>query len=182
MPPAVPITPRRGRPAFSLVELVIVIVILTIIAMIAIPRIGVGAAAAEESALKADLTRLRKAIDLYAAEHRGVYPGATDAGGSFGVAGSEAAFVNQLTLFTDIQGRCSETRDGEYMYGPYLSPGIPPLPLGPNRGSRRVSTSNSGPFSAVVDGTGWVYNFTTGRIIANADDMDRSGSTPYDEY
>jgi len=182
MPPRVPIKPRRIDRAFSLVELVIVIVILAIIAAIAIPRIGVGAAAAEESALKADLARLRKAIDLYAAEHRGVYPGATDAGGSYGTAGSEAAFANQLTLYTDIQGRCSEKKDATHVYGPYLAPGIPPVPLGPNRGSRRVSTSNSGPMSAVGDGTGWVYNFITGRIIANADELDRSGLITYDEY
>ena len=62
------------KSAFSLVELVIVIVIIGIIAAIAVPRISRGAKGATDSALKGDLTALRSAIDLYAAEHGGSFP------------------------------------------------------------------------------------------------------------
>jgi len=44
-----------------------------------------------------------------------------------------------------------------------------------------ISTANNGPYSAVEDGTGWVYNYETGEIIANADETDDSG-TPYEQY
>src|SRR3954466_12698522 len=66
---------RRSRSsAFSLIELVIVVVIIAIIGAIAIPRMSRGAAGASDSALTADLTTMRKAIDLYQTEHNGSWP------------------------------------------------------------------------------------------------------------
>jgi len=167
--------------AFSLVELVIVIVILGIVAAIAVPRISQGARGAGESALRSDLKVLRNAIELYASEHNGSFPGSKSAGGSYGAAGSEAAFKNQLILYTDAEGNCSTVKDATYIYGPYLRKDIPPLPIGKNKGSTLISTANNGPYSAVEDGTGWVYNYETGEIIANADETDDSG-TPYEQY
>ncbi len=61
---------RRKR-AFSLIELVIVVVIIGIVAAIAIPRMSRGSEGAAESSLVADLSVMRKAIDLYAVEHIG---------------------------------------------------------------------------------------------------------------
>ncbi len=55
--------PRRKR-AFSLIELVIVVVIIGIVAAIAIPRMSRGSEGAAESSLVADLSVMRKAIDL----------------------------------------------------------------------------------------------------------------------
>ncbi len=171
----------RPRTAFSLVELVIVIVIIGIIAAIAIPRVSRGARGAGESALRSDLATLRKAIELYAAEHNGVYPGAA-ADGAGNAGGSAGAFKNQLLKYSDAKGNVSDTRDATYVFGPYLRKGIPPLPVGENRGQDTVSVANNGPTSAVGDGTGWVYNCETGEIIANADDTDESGTMTYDQY
>ena len=63
-------TPR----GFSLIELVIVVVIIGIIGAIAIPRMSRGAKGAADSAVTANLTVLRNALDLYSTEHVGVYP------------------------------------------------------------------------------------------------------------
>ncbi len=169
--------PRGG---FSLIELVIVIVILSIIAAIAIPRIGRAAAAANESSLVTNLATMRKAIDCYAAEHHGVYPGAQKAG-TYGAAGTDAAFTSQLLMYTDAAGDCSKKRDQTHLYGPYLGR-IPPLSVGPNSGSAKVSVANNGPMSAIEDGSGWVYNCLTGQIIANADSLEEGQKSPYDAY
>ncbi len=167
---------------FSLVELVIVVVVIGIIAAIAIPRVSRGARGAGESALRSDLATMRHAIEQYASEHGGNFPGAKPAGDTFGEAGSENAFTNQLLLYTDEDGNCSTTKTGKFVLGPYLRKGLPPLPLGDNRGSSRVSVSNTTPMVAPDDGTGWVYDYSTGEIIANCDDPDSSGNRTYDQY
>ena len=66
---------RSQTRAFSLVELVIVVVIIGVIAAIAVPRISRGAKGAGESAVRMSLTGMRNAIDMYAAEHGGAWPG-----------------------------------------------------------------------------------------------------------
>lgn len=167
---------------FSLVELVIVIVIIGIIAGIAIPRVSRGSRGADEAALRSDLATLRSAIEYYASEHAGVFPGAKAAGGTYGGVGSEDAFKNQLLMYTDADGNCAAAKDETHIFGPYLRKGLPPLPVGKNRGNARVNTSNIDPQVAVDDGVGWVYCYTTGEIIANADDPDTSGELTYDLY
>lgn len=173
--------PKKHR-AFSLVELVVVIVIIAVIAAIAIPRFSRGAAGADESALMGNLATLRQAVELYGAEHGGDYPGKNGDGGT-GMAGSEEAMVNQLIKFSDVSGNVSDTKDATYKYGPYLRAGMPPLPVGTNRGSRTVKLDNTGPPAVdIAGGYGWICNQDTGDIIANADDMDSSGTRGYDEY
>jgi prepilin-type N-terminal cleavage/methylation domain-containing protein len=173
--------PTKCR-AFSLVELVVVIVIIAVIAAIAIPRFSRGAAGADESALMGNLATLRQALELYGAEHGGDYPGKNGDGGT-GAAGSEAAMVNQLIMFSDVDGKVSDSKDTTYKYGPYVRAGMPPLPVGANRGSRTVKLDDSAPPAVDISGGyGWIYNQDTGEIIANADDTDSGGSRTYDEY
>lgn len=172
---------NRSKAGFSLVELVIVIVILGIIAAIAIPRVTRGANAAGEAALRANLSILRAAIELYASEHGGYHPAALP-DGLGNTAGSPQAFENQLLKYTDARGNVADKKDATHIYGPYLRKGIPPLPVGKNKGANTVSVANNGPECAVDDGTGWVYNSDSGEIIANADDLDESGTKRYDEY
>ncbi len=167
--------------AFSLVELVIVVVIIGMIAAIAVPRISGGAAASNESALKADLTALRNVIDQYAAEHNNTFPGAA-VDGVGGTVNSALAFINQLTSFSNARGKVSSTADPGYRFGPSLRR-IPPLPVGDNRNSMEVAidTANSPP--VVTTGPeGWVYNPLTGEIIANSDQANRNNTRAYDEY
>ncbi len=163
---------KRNKWGFSLVELVIVVVIIGVIAAIAVPRISRGAKGAYDSSVRGSLAALRNAIDMYAAEHGGAFPGAD---------GDQDTLADQLTKKTDKSGNVGTTA-GVHIYGPYLRKGIPPLEVGPNRGATGVEMVNTGP---AVDETkttsGWVYNYTTGDLIANTDDEDEAGNK-YDTY
>ncbi len=169
----------RRTNAFSLVELVIVVVIIGIIAAIAVPRISRGAKGATESAVRGSLAGLRAAIDLYAAEHNGVFPGKnTNAGLAGGVASD---FVDQLTKYSNVDGATGayNTATG-VIYGPYLRNGMPPLPVGPAATKTDllfVATSPPTPDNA----GGWVYNPDTGEIRANTDVTDEAGNN-YSDY
>lgn len=175
-------TNRKRYGGFSLVELVIVIVIIGIIAAIAVPRISRGAKGATESAVRGDMASLRAAIDLYAAEHNGVFPGKNKNDGTSG--GTASDFVDQLTKFSDTSGKTGAYNAGTgIIYGPYLRSGMPPLPVGANAGSTDVlfDAANSPPVVAEGGGEGWVYNATTGEIIANTSATDEGG-TAYSTY
>lgn len=167
---------------FSLVELVIVIIIIGIIAAIAIPRVSRGSKGSGESALAGDLAVLRNAIELYAAEHGGDYPGAKADGGA-GMADSEAALISQLTQYSSVAGVVSTTRDVDHPFGPYLRKGIPPLPVSTKKGNTTVDmTAASPPAVVATAGVGWVYNSATGDIIANSDEAGEDGVTTFDSY
>lgn len=166
----------RTNTAFTLVELVIVVVIIGIIAAIAVPRISRGAKGADEAALRANLAALRGAIDLYAAEHGGDFPGAKLAGAASAV----VAFESQLGKYTDVNGNYSADKIGKFIYGPYIRRIMPPLPVGMNRGNTKTSVGNTGPTVNVAGDFGWIYNFTIGEIIANADDLEDAGVLTYD--
>jgi len=177
-------TRTSGRPGFSLVELVIVIVIIGIIAAIAIPRVSRGSKGASESSLASNLSALRRVLELYAAEHNGDYPGAKKSDGS-GTAGAEADLVDQLTMYSKGNGQTKATRDvaNGFIFGPYLRKGIPPVPVGANKGNSGVAFDASNSPPVVTGGTeGWVFNPATGEIIANTDDADDSGQQTYDQY
>jgi prepilin-type N-terminal cleavage/methylation domain-containing protein len=173
---------RRHRiHGFSLVELVIVIIILAVISAIAVPRIGRGAKGADDSALGQNLAILRSAIETYSAEHGGKYPGAV-ADGAGGAAGSEAAFISQLTKFSDKTGNVSDTKDTATgkIYGPYLHK-IPTSTVGANNGQSGVKVVTGATVPAVGGTTGWVYNADTGKLIANCGDTADNGLT-YDTW
>ncbi|MCE2653194.1 MAG: type II secretion system protein [bacterium] len=149
-----------GHRAFSLIELVIVVVIIGIIGAIAIPRMSRGAEGATDSALTANLSVLRNAIDLYKTE-QGAYP-------------PETGFANHLTTYTNGAGGQSATKDSTHIYGPYLR-AIPALPVGAEKGKTDVG-------SAVAAGTAWVYDSDTGRIFANTGDLMDARGKLYSDY
>ncbi len=138
-----PAVRRRIIRGFSLVELVMVVMIVAVVSAIAIPRLNRGSTAAAESALRADLVALNKAIDLYAAEHNGDFP-------------NTGRVASQLTLFTDEAGATSATLTGTHFYGPYVRT-IPPQPLGTRKGNTAIATSD-GPT------VGWIYHPARGAI------------------
>jgi prepilin-type N-terminal cleavage/methylation domain-containing protein len=146
---------------FSLLEVVIVVAIIAILAAIGIPRMSRGARGAGDSALLGDLATLRNAIDLYAAEHAGVFPDA-------------ATDPNTLTRYTDASGNTNAAKVSPYIYGPYMR-SIPPLPVGAERGSTTIA-------AAPAAGVGWIYNATDGTIHANTTtEMDEAGKL-YSDY
>jgi len=166
--------------AFSLVELVVVVVIIGIISAIAVVRVSQGARAANDSALKASLAAIRSAIDHYASEHQGAFPGLHRADGSQEYDGLAYAFEAQLIRHTAITGKTGKYNPSAtppIIYGPYLQRGIPPQPVGPNAGDIRVKIDKTGSPPPVSEdtGKGWVYNPETGEIIANTNDLDSSG-------
>ena len=154
----------RNRRAFSLIELVIVVVIIGIIAAIAIPRMSRGAAGANDSALMGNIAVLRKAIDLYAAEHGGAFPG-------------QATVATQLTQYSDASGATAASKDTTHIYGPYIRV-IPTLNVGTNKGFNTFTTTNS-----YTAGFGWTYDATAGTVFANnpGTDVD-SANKPYNTY
>jgi prepilin-type N-terminal cleavage/methylation domain-containing protein len=153
---------RSARSGFSLVELVIVVVIIGILAAIAIPRLSRGAAGAT------DIAVLRKAIDLYAAEHNGSFP-------------TVAAFTSALTTYSQVDGATSTTRTATHIYGPYIR-SIPALKVGPS--ATRTNTIADASSATIGAGTaGWFYHPTTGEIRANlANGVQDSGGTSYNAY
>lgn len=160
--------PRSVRSGFSLVELVIVVVIIGILAAIAIPRLSRGAAGATDSAVAGDLAVLRKAIDLYAAEHNGTFP-------------TVAGFKDQLLTYTDVSGNANATRTSTFAFGPYLR-AIPALKVGPS--TTRSATIADATSATIGAGTaGWYYNATTGEIRANlAGTVTDAAGTAYNAY
>src|SRR4051812_48612750 len=158
------ITSRKG---FSLIELVIVVVIIGIIAAIAIPRMSRGTAGAADSALGGNLNVLRNALELFATEHNGKFPGQV---------GTDTP-ENQLTMYTDDQGGTSATKTATKIYGPSLRK-IPPITVGPLKND---NTKNNVFKNGSVDG-GWVYDSTSGTIKANTTtEVDQNGKL-YSDY
>ena len=152
---------------FSLIELVIVVVIMGIISAIAIPRLSRGARNAGASAVKGNLATLRNAIELYAAEHDGNYPGAT--------------IALQLTQYSNATGgTTSATKTATEVYGPYLKE-IPPLPVGTNKDDANIDVVSATPTGLTTNG--WWYSAATQTIRANlpATDVDDDG-TAYNTY
>ncbi len=138
---------RTTKPrGFSLIELIIVVVIIGVIGAIAIPRLSRGTEGANTSKLKQDLAVLNKAVELYAAEHGGEYPSATNV-------------ENQLLLYTDKQGNTSATPTATHVFGPYLRK-VPPAPAGEAPGSTVISAIDAGD-------VGWLYAPVRGRIYLN---------------
>ena len=149
---------RRARRGFALLELVIVAVIVATIAAIAIPRLSRGAEGAEMSALEHDLKVLNKALDVYAAEHQGLYPTA-------------AEIETQLTKYTDVHGgNISDAPNpaAGAVFGPYVRR-VPPVPYGANKGNTKISTTAG-------NGVGWIYDTDIPRIIPNV--LDGGSVTP----
>jgi general secretion pathway protein G len=171
-------TERKGekkmskKSGFTLVELIIVIIILGILAALAIPMFSSSSQDAKISTLKGDLAVLRNAVNLYYHEHNTVYPGAvkTDGTETATAAGDlPAAFVNQLTQYTDKTGKTSATKDAAYPYGPYLS-SFPanPLPVGAIDGTLVSVTTDATTLTAdATPTTAWKYSKVTGQIIGN---------------
>jgi prepilin-type N-terminal cleavage/methylation domain-containing protein len=142
-----------SRRAFSLIELVIVVVIIGIVAAIAIPRLSRGSQGAADAALAGDLAVLRKAIDVYTAEH-GSPPLLTQ--------------INAcLTLYSDAAGNAQSNKDSTHFYGPYIRT-IPPLPVGRNKGGASFAAMTGNAVS--TPSIGWLYDQTTGTVKANTFD------------
>jgi general secretion pathway protein G len=163
--------------AFSLVELIVVIVILGVLAAVAIPRFSAGAVNDVESDLRTNLAVLRTAIERYYQDH-GAYPGQKSAGTPAAGAGTAAAFIRQLTQYTDAEGHVSGSPSETFCYGPYLQRGVPPCLVSspcPSAAIYLVAGPIAPTYREAAAGAGWIYNCETGYIAANSNGVDTRG-------
>ena len=155
----------RARRAFSLVELVIVIVIIGIVSGIAVPRISHASRNAQKNALMATLTNVRKAIDVYYAEHE-KYPGYDpNTGNPDGL-----DFVDQLVKYSDRNGKTNATYGSPYIFGPYIRA---PFPTNPFNNLSNVTVKKVPTDASPAKGTvGWVAVLSNGAFGISVTDAD----------
>jgi prepilin-type N-terminal cleavage/methylation domain-containing protein len=165
-----------NQSGFTLIEMLVVVIILGILAMIIVPQITVSTDDARLSTLQTNLATVRSAIELYAAQHSDVYPGKhNNTTGADAVSDPEAktAFLAQMTLFSNIFGVTSSTKDPvNFPFGPYLKLGPNILPENEYAASADVVCNLAqNDLSAVraVAGTGegWQYFPELGIFFAN---------------
>ena len=156
-----------------MIETLIVAIMLSILAAIIVPAIQNTADESQLSAVDANLSSLRKAIDLYYYQH-GHYPGAVKSQGTC-TAGDNtdtatpgaAAFVAHLTQYTTKQGVACSQPGGASRYGPYVRK----IPVNPMTGDDTVTAIHTGSLRLPGSGTdkdgGWLYDFVVGRIVAD---------------
>ena len=163
---------RHDHAGFTFVELLIVVIIVAILAAVVVPRLVASTDEAKVAALDSNLRRFRSAIALYNQQH-GEYPAAHGDGSN--AAHTEAAFVAQLTTFTDNEGVSSAAKDATHIYGPYLTRAG--MPTDPFRQVATVEIVNDGtlPLTATAgDPGGWKFDTSTGLFIIN--------HTAYDDH
>lgn len=175
---------HRAVSGFTLIELLIVVIILAILAAIVIPQFTNSTVDAKEATLDANLSAMRSAIELYKAQHNGVYPGTAVASGgtcaSPGVAGTGAAlsaqaFIDQLTAASDAAGHTCTIADATTnRYGPYLRGKIPNEPIN-NKGSvsgEIVVTTTGAAIAPSAATGGWAIDTKSGQIVMNSNEVD----------
>lgn len=149
---------RSGRSGFTLIEMLIVIVILGILAMVIIPQITTSTDDAKLSTLRTNLSAMRNAVEIYYAQHNSVYPG---------VAGA-AAFVEQMTQYTDAAGNVSPEKTAVFKFGPYIKGGaLAKNPFNEKNDIVVDSTETDITVKTAGGNTGWKFYALTGVLIAN---------------
>lgn len=164
----------KNKNGFTLIELLIVVVILAVLAAIVLPQFSSSADDAKISSIRTDLTALRNALELYYHQHNNRYPGVvreTDGSTATDATTCPAAFVAQLTQYTDKAGKTSGTRTGAFQYGPYLkTQSLPANPfLAANASGIECDVTEDDITAAITaDGDpGWKFYTKTGLFAAN---------------
>ena len=166
----------RNRSGFTLIEMLIVIIILGILAMVIIPQITVSTEDAKVSTLRTNLTGIRGTIEVYYAQHNMTYPGMvkeTDGTTATDNSTAPAAFIAQLTLYSDVKGATVAVKDATHTFGPYIKGGV--LPMNPFNSKNDVEcditvtniTNSIGAARAATGATGWKYLPVLGVVFAN---------------
>jgi general secretion pathway protein G len=151
---------QKKRAGFTLVELVVVVVVIGILAAIAAPKFMNISKDATDNAGRQSLIAVRDAIENFAAQNDGVYPGS---------GGTDEGVV--------------KTAIASYLRGPF-----PTCPIKDSDRDRSGIEVVAG--GTVLSGNGvaspstekmWKYDTSTGELIINYSAND-SNSLPYDEY
>jgi type II secretion system protein G len=164
MPARDSLHPRAS--GFTLVELLIVVIILAILAAVVIPQFAASTDDAKAASLDTTLANLRASLDLYYQQH-GEYPSAL--GDGVNAANSSAAFLGQLTKYTDTNGNAANTKDVTHVYGPYLRKAqLPTEPMTNSSALEIVTAGTLGLTATAGNPGGWKFDNVTGQIIVNA--------------
>jgi prepilin-type N-terminal cleavage/methylation domain-containing protein len=170
-------TKRSASRGFTLIELLIVVIIVAILAAIAIPQFTSSTTDAQAAAVDANLATVRSAIEMYKAQHNGIYPGDVATAGTgcpsgtgvTATADTAAALTAQLQGYSNAAGQtCSAPAPG-FKYGPYLRQGLPSEPI--HNTNAVVVTQAGTPIVATAVG-GWAYDTQSGQFIMNSTDND----------
>lgn len=161
----------RKQAGFTLVELLIVTIILVILAAIIVPQFSATTDDVRTPAYDANLAALSSLVNLYRQQH-GEYPGATaaaagtcDAGTNETAAIGAAAFITQMTHYTNSEGIACTRAGPNFPYGPYLNDGLPNNPLGNSNTIAVVTTGEPGLASG--GSGGWRFDSITGELIGD---------------
>ncbi len=158
---------RRAHRAsgFTLVELLIVVIILAILAAVVIPQFAASTDDAKAASLDTTLANMRATLDLYYQQH-GEYPSVN--GDGTNAADSTAAFLGQLTQYSDADGDAQATKDATHVYGPYLRKAQLPIEPMTNNAALEISTAGTlGMTATAGDPGGWKFDNVTGQFIVN---------------
>ena len=162
----------KEQAGFTLIEMLIVVILLGILAMLIIHQISVSTADANMNTLQTNLASMRNAIELYYHQHNEVYPGAvSEADGTTATTNltAPAAFLAQLTQYTDINGQTSTTKVGNFIYGPYLKSTV--LPTNPFNNladiACDVGVTDITNRTLIAPETEWAFHPATGVFFAN---------------
>ena len=171
---------RRVARGFTLVEILIVVVILGILATIVVPQMSGASKEARENSLKDDLRYLRIQLQVFKAQHADLAPGYP--GGVPSATPTEAAFLQQMTMYSNEKGATNATATSVYKLGPYVSH-MPDNPINGLSSIKMIdnATPLPAPNPAEEQTYGWIYKPATQEIIANSTGTDASG-TPYSKY
>jgi general secretion pathway protein G len=137
----------KSRSGFTLIELVVVVMIIGIIAAIAAPKMINITGSATDNAAAQSLSVLRNAIETYASQHSGSYPG-TD----------EGSFKTAIAPY--IRGMFPKCP-----VGAGVADGVSVV----NTGTVLAGNGDTAPTYA------WKYDYTTGEIIINSQTTNKSG-------
>ncbi len=155
---------RTVQKGFTLVELLIVVIILAILAAIVVPQFSSSTTDANNAAVQTNLAAMRSAIELYAAQHNGKYPGAvqTDGTSASTAATVSAAFLAQMTLPSDSTGKTNATKTAAFPLGPYIRGAA--LPPDPTSTTSTITAKND--MTGAIAGTALVSS--TGALVTSA--------------
>jgi len=179
------ITGKNFNAGFTLVELLIVVIILAILAAIVIPQFSSSTTDAQESALDANLSAMRSAVELFKVQHNSGYPGAVATTGGTctatkgtGAINTAQAWMDHLLMASDASGNtCSISDTTTFKYGPYIRKGIPAEPI-TNKGSviaDIVVTTTGAPLAPAAATGGWTLDTKSGQIVMNSNANDSKG-------